>query len=55
MADMGPPAPQWYERQHEPLQEKGRIRSEQAIPAPGLEDVEAPMAPMPNSGWDVDN
>jgi hypothetical protein len=55
MPDMGPPAPQWYERQHEPLQEKGRIKAEPAIPAPGLEAIEAPMAPMPNSGWDVDN
>lgn len=55
MADMGPPAPQWYERQHEPLDEKGRIRAEPSIPAPDLEEIEAPMAPTPRSGWDVGN
>jgi len=55
MADMGPPAPQWYLRQHEPLEEKGRIRAEPSIPAPDLEEVEAPPPPMPNSGWDVNN
>jgi hypothetical protein len=55
MADMGPPAPQWYERQHEPMREKGRIRSEPAIPLPDLEEIESPVAPLPNSGWDVGN
>ncbi len=53
MADMGPPAPQWYERQHEPLQEKGRIEAERSVPAPDLEEVEKPLPPMPNFGWDV--
>jgi hypothetical protein len=49
MNDMGPPAPQWYLRQHEPLQEKGRIRAEPSVPAPDLEEVDA-LPPMPNSG-----
>ena len=53
MADMGPPAPEWYLRQHEPQEEKGRIKSEQVAPAPDLEEVEPATPPLPNSGWDV--
>lgn len=55
MADMGPPAPQWYLRENEPQDQKGRIEAEPSIPAPDLEEVEPPPAPMPNSGWDVNN
>lgn len=55
MADMGPPAPEWYLRQHEPLKEPGRIESEQVSPAPGLDEPEAMPPPMPNSSWDVNN
>jgi hypothetical protein len=50
MADMGPPAPEWYMRRHEPLKEPGRIESEKSIPAPDLEEVEPPTPPMSNSG-----
>ena len=53
MADMGPPAPEWYLQQHEPLKERGRIEREQAAPAPDWEEVQPKTPPLPNSGWDV--
>ncbi len=53
MADMDPPAPEWYLHQHEPRKERGRIESEQAVPAPDLEEAPPPTRPLSNSGWDV--
>jgi hypothetical protein len=53
MADMGPPAPQWYLRQHEPLRQPGRITAEPSIPAPELKGPQPKPRTIPDSGWDV--
>jgi hypothetical protein len=50
MADMGPPAPESYLKQHEPLRQPGRIMEIPSIPDGDLEEVGTPMpldAPLP--------
>jgi hypothetical protein len=47
MADMGPPAPQSYLKQHQPLREPGRYEEIPSIPDPDLlNDVDAPLPPI---------
>jgi hypothetical protein len=53
MADMGPPAPQSYMRQHEPLRQPGRITAEPSLPAPDLQGPQPAPRSIPDSGWDV--
>jgi hypothetical protein len=53
MADMGPPAPQSYLRQHEPLRQPGRIIAEPSLPAPDLQGPQPAPRTIPDSGWDV--